>query len=187
MDALLNQTKGLIDLRPPIVSDANVLFPMIHGTTVVDTLAWDGPSSLDEFRQSLRSRSLQVAAGQLHFFTIVERASGSAIGSCDVRPYDDSGRVMIGLWIGEPFQNKGMGTEVIATLARYAFEILGASTVEADVFVGNVRSRRAFERNGFKLVRTIPSALLKRGKPVDEWRMRLARNAWEERMGTRQS
>lgn len=181
----MEKHERLIDLRPPVESDADVLFPMIHGTAVVDTLAWDGPHSLEEFRRSLRSRSLQVAAGQMHFFTIVEYASGSAVGSCDARPNDDGSRVMVGLWIGEPFQGRGLGTAVIAELTRYAFETLGASRVEADVFMGNVRSRRAFERNGFKLLRTVPEAVIKRGKPVDEWRMGLEREAWEERLPTR--
>jgi RimJ/RimL family protein N-acetyltransferase len=174
----MKHDQRLVDLRPPVETDADVLFPMIHGTSVVDTLAWDGPDTLDEFRRSLRSRSLQVAAGRMHFFTIVERASGSAIGSCDVRPDDDGSRAMVGLWIGEPFQGRGLGTDVIGELSRYAFETLGVSSVEADVFIGNLRSRRAFERNGFKLLRKIPRALMKRGKPVDEWRMGLEREQW---------
>lgn len=181
----MEKPKRLIDLRPPLESDAEALFPMIHGTSVVDTLAWDGPDSLDEFRRSLRSRSLQVAAGRIHFFTIVEHGSGNPVGSCDVRPDDDGSRMMVGLWIGEPFQGRGFGTSVIAELTSYAFETLGASGVEADVFVGNIRSRRAFERNGFKLLRTIPKAVMKRGKPVDEWRMGLEKEAWEERLSTR--
>jgi RimJ/RimL family protein N-acetyltransferase len=59
--------------------------------------------------------------------------------------------------------------------------------VEADVFVGNTRSRRAFERNGFKLLRTIPKAVMKRGKPVDEWRFGLDREAWKEQEKLRSS
>ncbi len=88
---------------------------------------------------------------------------------------------MVGLWIGEPFQGRGLGTEVIGELVHYAFEKLDISRVEADVFVGNLRSRRAFERNGFRLIRTVPAAVIKRGVPVDEWRMGLEREAWEAR------
>jgi RimJ/RimL family protein N-acetyltransferase len=180
----MKKLSRLIELRSPVDTDADVLFPLIHGTAVIDTLAWDGPLSLDEFRRSLRSRSVQVAAGKIHFFTIIERGSDSPIGSCDVRPFDEGRRAMVGLWIGEPFQGRGLGTEVVAGLVRYAFEKLSVSRVEADVFVGNLRSRRAFERNGFKLLRTVPAAVIKRGVPVDEWRMGLEREAWEERSST---
>jgi RimJ/RimL family protein N-acetyltransferase len=182
----MKHDERLVELRPPVESDADALFPMIHRTSVVDTLAWDGPDSLDEFRRSLRSRSLQVAAGRMHFFTIIERASGCSVGSCDVRPDDDGSRVMVGLWIGQPFQGKGLGTDVIGELTRYAFETLGASRVEADVFIGNIRSRRAFEHNGFKLLRTIPGAVMKRGKPVDEWRLGLEKDQWVRRTKSNQ-
>jgi RimJ/RimL family protein N-acetyltransferase len=181
------EKERVIDLRPPDESDAEVLFPLIHGTSVPDTLAWDGPQSLAEYRHALRVRGGQVAAGRLHFFTILERASGKPIGSCDVRPDEDGSRAMVGLWIGEPYQGKGLGSVVIGELARYAFEVLDMVRVEADVFVGNTRSRRAFERNGFKLLRTIPKAVMKGGKPVDEWRIGLERDEWKEQENRRSS
>lgn len=176
----MSEKERMIELRPPVDSDTEVLFPLIHGTSVPETLAWDGPETLQEYRRALRSRGLQVAAGLLHFFTIVERASGQPIGSCDVRPDEDGSGAMVGLWIGEPHQGKGFGTSVIGESTRYAFEVLGVRRVEADVFVGNWRSRKAFERNGFKLLRMIPAAVIKRGKPVDEWRMGLERERWEK-------
>jgi RimJ/RimL family protein N-acetyltransferase len=176
----MTENEQSIELRPPLESDAEVLFPLIHGTSVPDTLAWEGPQSLEEYQRSLRTRGAQVAAGLLHFFTIVERASGHPIGSCDVRPDEDGSLAMVGLWIGKPYQGKGLGTAVIGELAEYAFEKLNLGRVEADIFVGNLPSRKAFERNGFTLLEIIPAALIKRGEPVDEWRMRLMRDRWEE-------
>ena len=41
--------------------------------------------------------------------------------------------------------------------------------LEATVFVGNVASRRVFEKNGFLLEGTIRRAVKKRGRLVDEW------------------
>jgi RimJ/RimL family protein N-acetyltransferase len=170
----------LVELRIPVEADAQDLFPLLLGSSVTDTLAWDGPTSLREYQQALRSRGAQVASGMTHFFTIVEIASGRAIGSCDVRPDEDGSGAMLGLWIGEPHQGKGLGTAVIAELVKYAFAILGVSHIDVDVFVGNLRSRKAFERNGFVVVRTMPSAVIKRGKPVDEWRLRLEREHWKQ-------
>lgn len=181
----MKESEQSIELRPPLESDAEVLFPLIHGTSVPDTLAWDGPQSLEEYQRALRTRGAQVAAGLLHFFTIVERASGHPIGSCDVRPDEDGSRAMVGLWIGESYQGRGLGTAVIGELTAYAYKKLNVGRVEADVFVGNLRSRRAFERNGFKLLRTIPGAVMKRGKPIDEWRMGLDRKVWEKNADTR--
>ena len=178
----MTENEQTIQFRPPIESDAEILFPLIYGTSVPDTLAWEGPQSLEEYQRALRTRGAQVVAGLLHFFTIVECASGNPIGSCDVRPAEDGSMAMVGLWIGEPYQGKGLGTSVIDKLVEYAFDKLDVGRVEADVFVGNLRSRKAFERNGFALLEIIPAALIKRGEPVDEWRMRLMRDQWEEQM-----
>lgn len=169
-----------IELRPPVEADAEALFPLIHGTLVTDTLAWEGPQTLEEYRQELRTRELQVAAGLLHFYTIVERSSASAIGSADVRPEDERRHATLGLWIGAPYQRRGYGTAVIGELARHAFEGIGVGRVEACVFVGNWPSRKAFERNGFRLLGMVSGEVIKRGEPVQEWRMGLDRETWQK-------
>jgi RimJ/RimL family protein N-acetyltransferase len=173
-------SESLIELRPPLELDAEALFPMIYKTAVTDTLVWEGPSSLEEYREALRTRGLQVAAGLLHFFTIVESATGAPIGSCDIRPHNDGSRALVGLWIGEPYQGRGLGTAVIGELARYTFEELDMPRLEAEIFVGNLRSRRAFERNGFKFLGMLSGEVVKRGEPVEEWRMGLEREVWRQ-------
>jgi len=156
-----------------------VLFPLVDGTSVCDTLAWDGPESAEEYSQGLALRSLQVLAGDKHFFTIVLRESGQPIGSCDLRfENDDTTQANVGLWIGEPFQGKGFGTQVVGSLIAYGFEKVGLNKIVADIFVGNWASRRAFEKNGFQLEETQPAALVKRGSPVDEWFVGLSREAY---------
>jgi len=165
-----------IQLRPPLPQDAEVLFPLLAGTSVCDTLAWDGPETAEEFRQGLALRALQVLAGDKHFFTIELRATSQPIGSCDLRfEDDDPSQANVGLWIGEPYQGRGYGTQVVGALAAYGFETLGLDKIVADVFVGNWASRRAFEKNGFELESTQQAALTKRGKPVDEWMLGLSR------------
>jgi catechol 2,3-dioxygenase-like lactoylglutathione lyase family enzyme len=46
---------------------------------------------------------------------------------------------------------------------------LGLNKIDARVFVGNAQSRRAFEKNGFRLEGTLRSAGRKRGKVFDDW------------------
>ncbi len=165
-----------IELRPPLPEDAEHLFPLVDGTSVCDTLAWDGPESEEEYGQGLALRALQVLAGDKHFFTIVLRDSRGPIGSCDLRfENDDASQANVGLWIGEPYQGRGYGTQVVASLAAYGFQQLGLEKIVADIFVGNWASRRAFEKNGFQLEDIQAAALIKRGSPVDEWMMGLSR------------
>lgn len=164
-------------LRPPLPTDADQLYPLLIEGRVTDTIAWDGPESLDELRQGMALRALQVLNGEKHYFTIVEAESDGPIGTCDIRlEAADASRANVGLWIGEPFQGQGYGTQVIAALVAYGFDQLGLDRIEADVFVGNWASRRIFEKNGFALERTETAALLKRGEPVDEWMFGLDRS-----------
>jgi RimJ/RimL family protein N-acetyltransferase len=165
-----------IELRPPLPGDADALYPLLAGTSVCDTLAWDGPESAEEFEQGLALRGLQVLSGDKHFFTIVLRHSDQPIGSCDLRFEGEATRVAnVGLWIGEPYQGRGYGTQVVAGLVDYGFGELGLEKIEADIFVGNWASRRVFEKNGFQYEETQPDALVKHGRSVDEWIVGLSR------------
>lgn len=153
----------MIALRPIRADDADTLYPLVAGTRVTDTLLWDGPASLEELRESLARLE---AAPDKQMFAIVD--DERPIGCCDVRPESDF-RGDCGLWIGEPHHGRGYGTEAVRLLSRYAFDELGLAKLEATVFVGNVASRRIFEKNGFVLEGTIRRAVRKRGRFVDEW------------------
>lgn len=156
-------------LRLPKSSDPAVLFPMVFGTEVVETIRWDGPTSLDAFAMDWARTSAEVKSGKRHFFVIEPPELGKPIGCCDVRPYEEAFRGDVGLWIGMPFQGKGYGTSVVRELCDYAFGKLGMAKLEARVFVGNWPSRHIFEKNGFELEGTIRAAIMKRGQLRDEW------------------
>ena len=156
----------MITLRPIRGEDADLLYPHLIGTGVPDTLLWDGPASLDEYRTSLSRFAEGTACGELHHFAIVD--GEQPIGCLSVRPENEF-RGDTGLWIGRDFHGRGVGTEAVRLAARYAFDTLKLEKLEATVFVGNVASRRVFEKNGFRLEGTIRRAVKKRGRLVDEW------------------
>ena len=155
-------------LRPLLASDAEVLFPLIYQSEVTDTLVWDGPDSLEVFREEIAKRAALTAAGERHIFTILDDHK-SPIGSAGLRPDDNNFRADIGLWIGLPHQRKGYGTKVIGELLNYGFENHKLEKIEAAVYIGNWPSRRIFEVNGFLHEGTIRKAELKRGRALDEW------------------
>jgi RimJ/RimL family protein N-acetyltransferase len=80
----------------------------------------------------------------------------------------------VGLWIGPDHQGKGFGTEVVAGLIEIGFG-LGYRRLEAGIFVGNVASRRIFEKSGFQLAHTVVDAVQKQGRSVDEWILTIER------------
>ena len=158
--------------------DADELFPLIYHSPVTDTIVWDGPISLEEFRADLAAGEEQVRRGERHLFTLRSVPGDIAIGSASIRPDAEQVRADMGLWIGGPFQGKGYGSRVVRELVKYGFEHLKLEKIDAYVFTGNWASRRIFEKNGFSLEETIRSALQKREQSVDEWLFGLTRQEY---------
>ena len=174
----------MIFLQPVQAGDADALFPLVFAQRVTDTLVWDGPESLESFRDALEERAGQVARGERHIFTILEPASAQPVGSASIRPDAAGFRGDLGLWIGQPYHNRGYGTQVVHKLVDYGFATLKLEKVEGFVFVGNWASRRIFEKNRFQLEGTIRKAVRKRGLAIDEWLFSLTREDWQAHIQT---
>jgi RimJ/RimL family protein N-acetyltransferase len=166
-------------MKAPIVplrsEHADLLYPLIKDAAVTSTIQWDGPRSLDEYRAGLEERVKQVSAGSTHMFTIVDPESGAPAGSIDIRPDENRFRADIGLWIGVPFRGKGLGTGAVRAITTYGFDTLKLTKIEGKIFVGNLASRRIFEKCGYRLEGTIRSCVQKRGIPIDDWVMGILR------------
>ena len=159
----------MVKLRAVVESDAETLFPLIYRSSVTDMLIWDGPSSFEEFREALRDRAEQTRAGTLHAYAVVQESDGAPVGMIRIAPDAANLSGDIGLWIGAAYHGRGYGTEAIRQVVEFGFEQAGLHRLEARVFVGNMASRRAFEKNGFALEGTLRDVVRKRGRFLDEW------------------
>ncbi len=162
-------------LKPVTSHDAEELFELLKGSSVTQTILWNGPTSLEELRTGLHEREQQTKNGTMHQFTIFERSSSHRIGSIDIRPNDEKFRGDVGLWIGVPYQGRDYGTEAVRQIVEYGFDKLKMEKIEAKIFVGNFASRRIFEKNGFLLEGTIRKCAQKGGGFIDEWLFGLVR------------
>jgi RimJ/RimL family protein N-acetyltransferase len=172
------ETVQQFSLRPVRGSDADALFPLIHRRPVTDTILWDGPLNLTSYREGLLAKEKATHEGKEHMFTLL--ASGRPAGSCSFRPEEDNDfRADIGLWIGEAYQGKGLGSFAVKELVKYGFQMPKIKKIEAGIFVGNTASRRIFEKSGFRLEGTIRLKVEKRGKWLDEWLLGLLRSDYE--------
>ena len=165
----------MIELCSIRESHAEALFPLIFHSPVTDTLIWDGPESMQDMKLALREREKMARAGSLHAFTIAETRTKALIGSIRIAPNPAHHSGEVGLWIGAPFHGRGYGTKAVRLVVEIAFERLALERLEARVFVGNIPSRRTFERNGFTLEGTVRHAVYKRGVFRDEWILGLIR------------
>jgi ribosomal-protein-alanine N-acetyltransferase len=173
-----------IRLRPIRSEDAAAAYPLLADDRVTRTILYDGPTSVDDLARDYRTRGAWWRDGVGdYWFAIEETQVGTFVGVIAVHARD-SGQpqeVSIGYWIGVPYWNQGYATEAIRLVTHFAFQCLGAVRTYAQVFVGNIASCRALEKNGFRLDGTLRWESNKRGQWLDDWFFTLIRPEWEGR------
>ncbi len=100
---------------------------------------------------------------------------GAHIGNVGLHGIDRANRkASLGIVIGEKDHwSKGLGTDAMNTVLRYAFERLRLHKVNLDVIDYNERAIRVYERCGFVLEGVRRDELWKRGRFVNLVRMSL--------------
>ena len=76
-------------------------------------------------------------------------------------------KVVIGYWVSEEYQGKGIITKSCLTLIDYAFNSLGMKKIEISVASENIPSQKICERLGFTLEGVIKNAENLHGNIVD--------------------
>ena len=85
-------------------------------------------------------------------FVIVDVASGSVIGACDLRrpDPDDPALGEIGYLLSADARGHGYATRAVGLLVGWAFDVLGIERVQALTHPDNPRSQAVLERLGFR-------------------------------------
>lgn len=101
-------------------------------------------------------------------FAIV--SNDEVVGSIGIYPESDIYRknAAIAYWVAEPFWGRGVATDAIKLMVRYAFETFDLTRVYAKPFSRNRASQRVLEKAGFKLEATLEKTVLKNGEYFDE-------------------
>ena len=121
----------------------------------------------DGFRVIFEFRSIPIGYGQAY------RLSGELFDEYD---YPDEGYIVFAMdqFIGEPeYWNKGIGTSLLILMADYLKGQKAADRILLDPHKNNPRAIRAYEKAGFKIVRSLPKHELFEGKKEDCWLMEL--------------
>ncbi len=110
---------------------------------------------------------------------------GEAVGGVGVERKADLARLTaeVGYWLGEAFWGRGIATEALGLMTRYAFERFDFARLEAHVLDWNPASRRVLEKAGYALEGRQRAGSFKDGQLVDTWlyaRLKTDRGANEE-------
>lgn len=96
--------------------------------------------------------------------------NGAIVGNISLKPGTDVERVSaeIGYWIGRDFWGRGIATDAVIGMTRYAFERLKFRRVFAVPFARNPASCRVLEKAGYVREGVMRHSALKDGRLLDQ-------------------
>jgi RimJ/RimL family protein N-acetyltransferase len=106
-----------------------------------------------------------------------------AVGGIGFVMHGDVERVSaeIGYWLGEPFWGRGLVTEALVAVTRYAIETCGLTRIYALPFAYNTASCRVLEKAGYTLEARLRRSAIKDGRVVDQLQYSFIEEAPEDR------
>jgi ribosomal-protein-alanine N-acetyltransferase len=95
---------------------------------------------------------------------------GGAAGGIGFQLNGDVERVSaeIGYWLGEPFWGRGIATEALNAVTRYAIDTHGLTRLYALPFAWNTASCRVLEKAGYTLEARLRRSAVKDGRITDQ-------------------
>ena len=131
-------------LRPVRPDDCESLLEVLRDPSVV--AIWDtrGPEHSVE----------EMLAGDHHWTVWAIEVDGEFAGSIQAAEEedDDYRHAGIDIIVSSRFQNRGLGTDAVRTLAHYLMDVRGHFRLTIDPAASNARAIRSYEKVGFKPV-----------------------------------
>jgi RimJ/RimL family protein N-acetyltransferase len=121
------------------------------------------------------------------FFVIADVKDQSYVGQLDIFDINWKLRLgQLGIVIGsDEKRGQGYGTEALGLIQEYAFGVLGLERLELDVYTGNKRAMRCYEKAGFVHEGVRRHAAMVDGKYADVGIMSVLREEWDRKQQSR--
>jgi ribosomal-protein-alanine N-acetyltransferase len=124
------------------------------------------PYTMKDARDWLEMRRTAKVKGTVFAIEVDWKPVGG-IG-LDLHKGNFAGTADIGYWLGEPYWGRGIVTEAVKLMTRYAFRKFNLERIEAGVFAWNPASARVLEKAGFRFEGRMKKRISKDGKKTDE-------------------
>ena len=167
-------------LRPSERSDLDNFVRWFNDADVQRNLAMRAPMGRGAEERWFDSMVERQGKRDYHF-VICLLADGRAIGTTGLHEVDlESGSAAFGIAIGETDEwGKGYGTDTLNAICDFGFGELRLERIWLDVYSGNTRGQRAYQKAGFQVEGTLRRAIFKNGRHDDVLRMSLLRDEWK--------
>lgn len=150
-----------VALRPVRESDIERAFEALHGRReILDWLVWSGPERREDliafyarWRQGGEREQRAGEHGRDYHLAVVDLTGGRFAGCLSLRFAGHPLTGDLGYWIAVEHWGRGLASEAIRLASWLGFGALRAHLIYANVFTGNFASRRALEKNGYRVDR----------------------------------
>jgi [ribosomal protein S5]-alanine N-acetyltransferase len=112
-------------------------------------------------------RGLQQSSQETFFAIAVDGAAAGGIGFL-IQPDVERVSAEIGYWLGEAFWGRGIATEALTAVTRYAMKEHGLTRLFALPFANNAASCRVLEKSGYTLEGRLRRSAIKDGVILDQ-------------------
>lgn len=132
-------------LRPIRPTDREALLAVLRDPSVV--AIWD--------TRGAEVSTDELLAGEKNWTVWAIEVDGEFAGSIQAAEDDDGGdyrHAGIDIFLSSAFQDRGLGTDAVRTMARYLIEVRGHHRLTIDPAAANARAIRSYEKVGFKPV-----------------------------------
>ncbi|WP_205511232.1 GNAT family N-acetyltransferase [Longitalea arenae] len=159
-----------IRLRPLTPADAEALAAVASDPSISNFVRDSFPSP---YTLAHAKGFIQFAEGDPHLYCWAIFEGSALAGVISLTQQEDIYRhsAEIGYWLGSDFRGRGISTEAIGLVCRYAFDQLNIVRIFAHVFEHNHASRKALLKNGFVIEGIRKKGSIKNNQLLDDYLM----------------
>jgi ribosomal-protein-alanine N-acetyltransferase len=144
------ETERLL-LRPVCQDDLDDLFALRSDPQVLQFLGQGKPWTREETAEKLRRLARHWDEHGFGTWAMLDRADGRFVGWCGIGYWHDPPDIELGYTVAPRCWGRGLATEAVGCVLRYAFEVPRLPRVVGVARVGNVASQKVMLKAGMSL------------------------------------
>lgn len=138
-------------LRPITVNDIAAVCELGKDREISRFTFMPYPYTVKDGKRMVEATCRGRVEGTAYNFLIIEKPSNRVAGMIHLGGINKRfKRAETGYWIGKEFRRKGMMSEALRLVVRFAFKELGLHRIAAYVFLDNEKSIKLLEKVGFR-------------------------------------
>ncbi|MNC19461.1 putative ribosomal N-acetyltransferase YdaF [compost metagenome] len=156
-----------LQFRKISMDDAAEMHVYLSDEEVSRYIGWKLMHTLEDTRAHIGTLLAREAAGTHLYAAVVLKATGVVIGNVMLFNMDaQEGQAEMGYVFHKGYWGQGFGTECVAVVDDFAFEVLPLDKLYACVDAANLPSARILEKNGYRLDGTLEDGSLRFKKEI---------------------